>query len=96
MKSILIIFITLSFNSCVIYNSTKNQEIRVCEIHNTKMNKAIVGTVYGKPRYPCINNAFPNAKKKKCMGCLKGPWPNKRLAIVYHCKSCTKAEKIAN
>lgn len=80
----------------MVHNSTKQREAKPCELHNETMKKRLVGTQFGKYRLPNVDPRFPNAKMKKNMGCLKGPWPNKRLAIVYHCKSCTKAKKIAN
>lgn len=78
--------------SCVVYNSVKFQENTICELHNEEMKKALVGTFYGKG---CSGNKvyYPNAKSKKCMGCIVKLWTNRRLAYIYHCKSCNKLKK---
>lgn len=83
------------FQSCVVYNATKYQESNSCELHNEKMKKNLVGTRYGKPIKPCTNDSCPNAKRKKCMGCVIPIWPIRRMAIVYHCKSCDKIKKVS-
>lgn len=52
------------------------------------MSKTIVGTRYGKPAFPCVDERFPNAKARKCMGCMRPPWPVRRFVKIYHCTIC--------
>ncbi len=82
----------LTLQSCVVHNATKQQDSNICGLHNEKMRKTLVGTTYGRA---CAGNKadFPNAKRKKCMGCIRRAWSNRRLAIIYHCKSCDKVKK---
>lgn len=93
MKIVLIILTFLTLQSCVVHNVTKHQDGDTCKLHNEKMKKTLVGTRYGKPIKPCINYSYPNAKRKKCMGCVVPIWPTRRIAIVYHCKSCDRIKK---
>lgn len=87
---VVILFLTLQ--SCVVYNSTKNNDQKICIVHNEKLKKALVGTTYG---FYCKGNKaeYINAKRKKCMGCVKPYWTIKRLALVYHCEKCDKIKK---
>lgn len=82
----------MTLHSCVIYNSTKHKDSDICNLHNEKMSKALVRTIYGRA---CGGNSieYPNAKRMKCMGCLIRTWPNRRLAVIYHCKSCDKVKR---
>jgi len=57
------------------------------------MKKALVGTRYGKIAYE-YSLIYPNAKRRKPMGCVLPIWPIRRLAIIYHCSSCNKAKKL--
>ena len=81
----------LTLQSCVV-NVSKHQDSNICGLHNEKMRKVLVGTTYGRA---CAGNKsdYPNAKRKQCMGCIRRAWPNKRLATIYHCKSCDKIKK---
>lgn len=89
-RTLLIVFVLFATQSCIIHNVAKKQKGIVCDKHEEKMKLTIVGTIYGMGCYQPYSNEFPNAKKKKCMGCVVPIWPTKRLALVYSCKSCTK------
>ena len=95
MRTLLTIVITaLTLQSCVVNNVTKEKETDVCGLHNEKMKKALVGTIYGRA---CNGNYadYPNAKSKKCMGCIVRPG-SPRLVMIYHCKTCDKIKKSHN
>ena len=77
----------------LILNLAKNRKTDTCLWHNVKMKKTIVGTRYGKPRLPCSDDRFPNAKRKVCMGCMVPSWPMNRLVIIYHCKECDNMKR---
>lgn len=85
--------ILLTCQSCVIHNEIKSHENIMCGLHNEKMKKTFVRTIYGKQINPCTNDRYPNAKRKKCMGCVVPIWPAKRIAYTYHCKSCDRLKK---
>jgi hypothetical protein len=82
----------LTLQSCIVYNAVKHQDSNICGLHKEKMRKALVGTTYGRA---CAGNKadYKNAKRKKCMGCIIEAWPNRRLAVIYHCKSCNRIKK---
>ncbi len=81
----------LTFQSCIIYNSTKRQDSNICSRHKSKMTKTIVGTRFGKTRGG--NASFPNAKARRNMGCVVSIWPIRRLAIIYHCTKCDSLQR---
>ena len=87
-----LLFICLTVQSCIIYNSA-NADDNICSLHHIKMRKTIVETQYG---YSAKGNdeRFPNAKLRKEMGCVIPRWPIYRLAIIYRCKTCDSLEKI--
>jgi hypothetical protein len=72
---------------------TKHQTKSTCELHNKKMKKTLVGASYGLTFYG-NKKEYPNAKNRKNMGCIKGSWPYKRLALIYHCSSCNKIKRL--
>ena len=84
-----LLFSTTVLSSCIInttkksYNSGINN---VCELHNIKMHRTIVGVHYGLTAYQNHEDS-PNAKMFRSGGCVVGP---KKLAIIYHCKECDK------
>jgi hypothetical protein len=82
------LFSICMLQSCIVYNSARRQDTNICSTHKTKMTKTIVKTRFGKPRLPCSYAGSPNAKRAKCMGCLKPVFPIRRLAIIYHCSEC--------
>ena len=85
----LLISVSITTQSCVIVNVTKNYDNNVCPVHNIKMKKAIVKTQYGNA-VPRNNENFPNAKIKLPMGCTVPVWPAGRLSIIYHCSECNR------
>jgi hypothetical protein len=44
---------------------------------------------------PGNKSEYKNAKSKKCMGCVIRDWPRKRLAVIYHCRTCDKIKRVA-
>ncbi len=80
----------LFLTSCVVANLTKHQE-NICEVHDNKMKKRLNTTHFGKQKFRPID--FPNHGGSVGMGCIKGPWPEYRLAWHYVCKDCTKKYK---
>lgn len=95
MKIFLSIFISIIFQSCFIYNSTRKQET-ICDLHNEKMKKTIVRTWYGTPASWGDENEikYRNAKKKKHMGCVKNKNLGiKRYALIYYCITCDNIKK---
>lgn len=92
-KCFFFFLLALGFHSCLVYNATNDVVQIKCEVHNTKLHKALVRTTYGLRYETDYNNAFPHAKARMSMGCLVPHWPVRRLALVYCCKSCTKAKR---
>lgn len=90
---LLLLIIGVTFQSCIVYNSTKRLDTNICRVHKIKMKKALVGTRFGLGCHTGNTPEFPNAKTKQCMGCVVPIWPFKRLAIKYHCKECDKLKK---
>ena len=90
---LLFLMMSVTLQSCIVYNSTKRQDTNICRVHQIKMKKALVGTRFGRGCHTGNTPEFPNAKTKKCMGCVVPIWPIKRLAIKYHCKECNKLKK---
>ena len=84
----------MAFQSCIVYNATLKVD-SVCDLHNEKMEKAIVKTWFGTPASWGDENSikYKNAKKKKHMGCVRTWRNNKKYAKIYHCATCDKIKK---
>ena len=84
-------FNILNLQSCIVYNSTKFDKEKVCKLHNQKMRKTIVRTIYGiNDPYDAMTaiDKFPHAKTRIGMGRNQPFWPIKRLALTYYCDKC--------
>jgi hypothetical protein len=82
----------LTFQSCIIYNSTKQTENNVCEIHKERMYKTFVRATYGRICNAKLRPEYKNAKSIMCMGCVVKS-PRKYFALRYYCKKCNKLRR---
>ena len=82
----------LTFESCVLYNSTKHVDSNICKIHDKKMSKSIVRVTYGRFCTAKVRHEYKNAKSVLCMGCVVKS-PRKHFAIKYYCKQCNKLRR---
>ncbi len=93
MKTLLsILVLSLIFASCATLNLAGGDG-RICSLHNRGMQKSVIRVHYGRTCPERGNtDEYPNAKSIKCMGCIVDSIRYRR-AIVWTCKSCTKAKR---
>jgi hypothetical protein len=91
LKKLLILTVPVLLSSCI-YNATKKQE-NICSLHNERMHKALVRTIYGKPMHFYGYPGYPNARHPQLMGCIVR-LPRKTSAIRYVCSECDRLKRL--
>jgi hypothetical protein len=90
MSKLILFFLLALLSSCLVENAVRGSD-RMCKLHHTRMHKTLVRTCFGYAAYE--HSDSPHAKREENLGCVRPLWPNRRMALIYHCPVCDGIKK---